>query len=175
MWFDKKKLEEILCLPESINELKFMYFRYPDFHKSIPFRLELTREIGNNEILFVINKSVIGGTKSEDHFYKISSYIQTQLREIIDDCRHLQAGRATVDEWLSHAYTQQVEMAIEPMKRGESIIGVCDGCIEYFSPKQKKTLQKLLNMFNDDWDNSEEVNWTGEEKKSNFFSNIHSK
>lgn len=175
MWFNKKKLEETLCLPKSIIELGFMYFLYPDFHKSIPLRLELIKKVENNERLFVINNNVIGGIKSDEHFHEITSSIQTQLRMIIDNCRYLEAGRAAVDEFLAQAYTQQVEMAIEPMKRGESMIGVCDGCIDYFSPNQKKKLQKFLNLFNDNWDNSEEATWTGKEKKSTFFSNTRSK
>ena len=174
MWFDKAKLEEALCLPKSVSELTFICFHtYPNFHKSIPHRLELSKEDRSGESLFKVNHLVIGGTMSNDDFYKISSEITKQLHFISDACGHLDAGRAAVDEWLSHAYSQQVIMAIEPMKRGESIIGVCDGCIEYFNLNQKKKLQKILDKFNDDWSNSEEVTWVAEKEKTSFFSKDH--
>lgn len=171
-WFDIKKIEEVLCLPISITHLTINHRSYPNFEEKIPHSLYISRKWENEKsVLFEVGDIIIGGTDSDDHFYEVSDKIQEYLYKITQYPNHLKASYQTVVKWLAPAYSQVFDTAIEPMRRGESIIGVCESCIEDFEKSERKKLKKTLNEFNNDWNNSEEYNWS--EKKSKFSLDIH--
>jgi len=171
-WFDIEKLQEILCLPVSILYLHINHRSYPNFEAKIPHGLGVSRKWeAENRVLFEVGKIVLGGTDSDEHFFEIVDKIQKRLDKITEYPNHFTAAYETVTKWLAPAYHQVFDTAIEPMRRGESIIGVCESCIEDFQMSERKKLKKILNEFNSDWNNSEEYNWS--EKKSNFSLDTH--
>lgn len=171
-WFDIEKLQAVLRLPVSILHLSINHRSYSNFEANIPHSLDVSRKWeAENRVLFEVNNIVIGGTDSDDHFYEIVDKIQKRLDKITKYPNHITSAYRAVTNWLAPAYHQVFDTAIEPMRRGESIIGVCDGCVEDFQMSERRKLKKILNEFNGDWDNSEEHNWS--EKKSNFSLDTH--
>jgi hypothetical protein len=174
--FEREKLEAALNFPEFTLGSDIGYYSNQHFYQKIPYNLEIAIEQSDkNKIFFVINKVRIGETESLDDFYKICDKLRDRIRMISDSSREIETDYKVVDDWFSRYYSNFLIIALEPMKRGNSIIGACEGCIEYFGHNEKHKLQKLLKKFNSNWSNSIETSWRIKKPLRKSFSQIFTK
>lgn len=175
-WFTTEKIANILHLPDDLLHMKIAHYSYPNFYEKIPNRLTLERYgETKEEILFKIGKEVLGGTNSNDHFYKIADKLQPRLTRIAKLSWDIGTAHRTMDKAFSQMYSGLFETALEPMKRGNPIVGACESCIEYFNYNEKQKLKKLLDIFNRNWDGVSEIQWRNKKPLRKLLSQMFTK
>lgn len=119
---------------------------------------------------------VVGGTNSDDDFYKIDEKLDKRLRKITDSAREMSIDLRVTENDFSHWFSRYFDMAITPMKiKGESVLGTCEACIDFFINSEKGNLKKLLDRFDSSWDNSLERTWRNKTPIRKLLSKIFTK
>lgn len=175
-WFKPEKIVDILQIPKDVLQMEIAHYSYPNFYEKIPYSIPIERHMETkNEILFKVKENIFGGTISNTHSYKIIDKLQPRFTKITKMAWDIRVARNTMDDAFSQMYSGLFETALEPMKRGKPIVGVCESCIEYFNPIEKQKLQKLLDKFNKNWDGVSERQWRNKKSFQKLFSQIFTK
>ncbi|MEM3064990.1 MAG: hypothetical protein QW177_06420 [Candidatus Nitrosotenuis sp.] len=167
-WIQIQDLESAMGIKSlSLMEMvrtKLMDTEYHIF-TNVKFEFPLTFDESKKEWNLGTTNNKFAGSKSKETIEKLSELIHEYGLEIMTQSHDIASMENSIDRILKAGFNQKFNELYQTVIHGEPKVGVCNACLEWFTPNEKKEMKRILDNFNANYEMWNESLWTNKKDK----------